>query len=151
MRRPLTHFILFYLAFLLGMLVYCGAEAREPALLKLDELSLNYRRYHKSARHPLFHESTPKEGIDLNMNTDLLWAGYWDNTIHSMTNSGQYYLVGWEFKLGVRLFPSLHVEYRHQSQHVLDDRYPYQKFPVEDSVGFTLYIVSPRERGWSIF
>lgn len=150
MRRPLTHFLLFYLAFLLGMLIYCGAEAREPALLKLDELSLNYRRYHPSARHPLFHDSTPKEGIDLTMNTDLAWVFFWDNKVQSMTNAGQYYMVGWNFRLGLRVFPSLTVQYEHLSQHLLDDRYPHAKFPVQDSIGFTLYIVSPRERGWSI-
>ena len=43
-------------------------------------------------------------------------------------------------KLGIRLGRGLDIEYEHHSQHLLDSTYPYQRFPVEDSIGVKLHL-----------
>ena len=139
---------------LLLLLLLCtnAYAANDNWFIQVDELTLNYKKYHPSSRHPLFYDSKMKEGIDLTMNNDLGFGLlFWDNVIHSATNSSQYYLVGWQFKLGLRMTQFLTVQYEHHSQHVLDSTYPNMKFPVEDSVGFTLRILSTTKRGKSIF
>lgn len=128
------------------------AANRENWFIQVDELSINYKKYQPSSRHPLFYDSTMKEGIDLNMNNDLAFGLlFWDNTVHSATNSGQYYLVGWQFKLGIHVTDFFDVQYEHHSQHVLDSSYPHMKFPVEDSLGFKLTIIGGHNRGLSLF
>lgn len=125
-------------------------SASADTIFDLDEVSIKYRRFHPSARHPLFYASTPKEGLDLRVNTTILNYVYWNNTVHSYTNSAQYYLVGWELQFGVRLTQWADFFYEHHSQHLLDHTYPHSKFPVEDSWGFTLYLYGGKKRGESI-
>lgn len=150
----------FIMGYVVGALVtlLCLATAKaetrgkENWFIQVDELSLNYKKYQPSSRHPLFYNSTMKEGIELNMNNDLgLGYLFWDNTIHTATNSGQYYLIGWQFKFGVHVTEFFDFQYEHHSQHVLDSTYPYMKFPVEDSLGFKLTIIGGHSRGSSLF
>lgn len=151
---------LFLLGYLWGWLMsllslsMARAELRgkENWFIQVDELSLTYKKYQPSSRHPLFHDSKMKEGIELTMNNDLGFGLlFWDNVIHSATNSGQYYLIGWQFKLGIHVTEFLDLQYEHHSQHVLDSAYPYMKFPVEDSLGFKLNIIGGHSRGSSLF
>jgi hypothetical protein len=109
-------------------------------LIKLEELSVNYKKFHPSARHPLFYDSTPKEALFLTQKTTVAKYFFFDSTVQSMTNNAQYYMVGLNLKLGVRLSSYLDFQYEHLSQHILDDRYPHKKFPVEDSWGINLYL-----------
>lgn len=127
-------------------------RGKQNWFIQVDELSLQYKKFNQSARHPLFYNSQMKEGIDLNMNTDLAFGLiFWDNKIHTTTNSAQYYLIGWQFKFGTHITEFLDVQYEHHSQHLLDDNYPYMSFPVEDSLGFTLRIIGGGDRGTSLF
>lgn len=153
MMKSITEFVCVYLLLLCAFLLWLTGEAKaqENIFIQTDELSVQYKRFHESARHPLFVDSIPKEGIDLVMNTDLLFQTmFWDNRVHTMTNDAQFKLVGWEFKLGTRITHFLTAEYQHHSQHLLDSVYPNMKFPVEDSLGFTLTIYSERPRGTSL-
>ncbi len=147
--------VIFYTLLLCAAAHLSKAEEKAPAknwLINVDELSINYKKFQPSSRHPLFYNSKMKEGIDLNMNNNMLFDYvFWDNTIHSSTNSSQYYLVGWQFKFGARVTNGITVQYEHHSQHILDSTYPYMKFPVEDSLGFTIRIFSTYKRGRSIF
>lgn len=136
--------------YLLALVLIGLHSASAGTIFDLDEVSVKYRRFHPSARHPLFHASTPKEGLDLNVNTTVLNYIFWDNTVHSYTNSSQYYLVSWELRLGARLTQWLDLFYEHHSQHILDQTYPHMKFPVEDSWGIKLYIYGGKKRGDSI-
>lgn len=137
--------------FFVCLLIHLHAEAKENWFIQVDELSLNYKKYAPSSRHPLFYNSVMKEGVELNMNTDLGFGLlFWDNKIHTATNSGQYYLIGWQFLFGIHVFPWLDLQYEHHSQHILDDTYPNMKFPVEDSLGFKLWILGPKGRGLSL-
>jgi hypothetical protein len=131
-------------------------EADAFDIIKLDSLSVEYRKIDKSARDPLFYNSTPKESVDLVMNMDILRYFFWDNRVHSMTNSAKYEMVGWNPTLGLRLLETksgvgLEVLYEHYSKHLLDDVYPYQKFPVQDSIGFNLYIYRARPGRPAVF
>jgi hypothetical protein len=153
MLKSMTEFVCVYLMLLCSFLLWLtgDADAAENWFIQPDELSVQYKGFHKSARHPLFTDSTPKEGIDLVMNTDLLFGtAFWDNTIHSTTDDSQYRHIGWQFKLGTRVASFLTIEYQHHSQHLLDTSYPHMKFPVEDSLGFTLHIYNARPRGNSL-
>ncbi len=152
-------FLGFYVGFMLMIILqflcslsFAEERGKENWFIQVDELSLTYKKFQPSSRHPLFYNSIMKEGIELNMNNDLGFGLlFWDNTIHTSTNSAQYYLIGWQFKLGVHVTHFLDVQYEHHSQHILDDTYPNMKFPVEDSLGFTLRILGGGNRGIALF
>lgn len=107
---------------------------------KLEEVHIDYKNFHQSARHPLFYRSTPKESLNLSVQSSLLNVIGWDSTVQSMTNSAQYYMVGLQMRFYLRVSRSVEVGYYHQSQHVLDDTYPHKKFPVEDAFTVKLYL-----------
>ncbi len=151
-------FVGLYIGFIASLIlnliaISCAhAEGKENWFIQVDELSLNYKRYNPGSRHPLFYDSVMKEGIDLNMNTDMAFGLlFWDNKIHTATNSAQYYLIGWNLFLGIHVTSFLDVQYEHHSQHILDDAYPNMKFPVEDSLGFKLTLIGGGRRGISLF
>ena len=145
--------------FIFGVLIYVGilcawtlalmseAQAGENWFIQPDEVSVTYKKYHESSRHPLFTNSQLKEGVNITVNTDILGVFFWDNLVHSNTDDSQYRHIGWNFKLGVRPLSWLTLQYEHHSQHLLDTAYPHMKFPVEDSVGFTINIFQQRKRG----
>jgi hypothetical protein len=153
MGRLILRFVCVYILLLCSFLLYLSraAEAGENWFIQPDEVSVQYKSYHQSARHPLFVNSRLKEGIDLTMNTDFLFETlFWDNLIHTNTDDSQYRHIGWQFRLGTRVTSFLSVQYEHHSQHLLDSAYPHMKFPVEDSLGFTLTIYQARPRGSSL-
>lgn len=153
MLFKIIKFIAAYLLVLFAVALYLqeDAGASENWFVQLDEVSVNYKRYHEHARHPLFVDSSLKEGVDLRMNTDLLFGtAFWDNLIHSNTDDAQYRHIGWNFRLGTRVTSFITLQYEHHSQHLLDTAYPFMKFPVEDSLGFTLTIYQYRPRGNSL-
>lgn len=121
--------------------------------LELQEVSLHYKRFWDGGRDPLVTQNgldgrAMDKELNLDINVDILRYFYWNNTVHSMTDrtidggNGQFRVIGWNYKLGARIFPSFHIQYEHFSQHLLDTTYAHGGFPVQDSVGFVLYIYS---------
>jgi hypothetical protein len=108
--------------------------------VELRDLSIDYDDFHDGSRIAEMPGFKPKEGLAVNVKIDLLGPIYWNNRVHAVTDPGQYRLIGLKFELGVRVFESLDIEYRHHSQHLIDAVGP-TKFPVEDSLGvhWTIY------------
>jgi hypothetical protein len=111
-------------------------------------LSIEYKHFVGKTIFPEMPNYVAKEGLALSFNTDLVGPLYWNNRIHSMTDSGQYRLVGWQFELGVRAtdylpkaWDGLELFYGHHSQHILDGHHPLVKFPVDNAVGFRWTII----------
>src|SRR4051812_26888831 len=104
------------IALMLSSLSYAGD------LINVDELGIQYKRYGRWSRDPIFYKSHPKESLDLTLNTDVLTYFGLDNTIHSMTNESQFYLVGLNTRFYLRLSSMLEVGVWHYSKHVLDDK-----------------------------
>lgn len=117
----------------------------------LDEVSINYKNFIGETRHPLFLHSKQKEEVNLNLNTTFVNVFYFNNTIHSQTDSSQYKVVGWNLFLGARVFRSLDLQVEHFSKHLLDESYSVMRFPVENSVGFTWYLYRNDKQKESIF
>jgi len=136
---------------LLTILLILASHSAQAQILELKKLDLSYKHYADSTRDPLFYDSTPKESIDLRLNMDLADIFFWDNLVHSMTNNSQYYMIGWNFQFGIHVTDNLSIQYEHYSKHLLDDRYPYQKFPVEDSIGFTYTIFKSKTGRGALF
>jgi hypothetical protein len=122
------------------ILMLVPVNAWTGQMIEARELSLTYRKFHDSSRHPLLYRTKPDSGIDLDVNMDIARYFFWDNKIHALMDQHQYRLVGWNFKVGLRVFQSLEVQYEHHSQHLLEDRYPYAPYPLEDSIGFKLIL-----------
>lgn len=139
------------LLFLLSTIIAKNCNASELDGFKLDELSINYKRFIGETRHPLFLNSKQKEEVDLNFNTTILNYMFWDNTIHSMTDDSQYKIVGWNLKIGVRLFDNLDFQAEHFSKHLLDETYSVMRFPVENSIGFKWTLYKDNKKKESIF
>ena len=129
------------------LLLPLTANATDYKILELDSLYVDYKNFAQSTRDPLFYASTKKESLSLNMNTNLIDFIYLDSRVHGETNYAKYELVGLEIRLGARITRSLEVGYQHHSQHLLDDRYPYMGFPVEDSFNVRLYLYGNSKRG----
>ena len=118
--------------------------------IEVKELSLQFDRFHDSARIPSLYPYKAHEGLALNMNLNLWGPVYWDNQVHALMDTGQYRSVGWEFQVG--LAPMrwlslsdrdwLRIAYRHHSQHLLE-ALPATgiRFPVEDSFFVKLFIL----------
>lgn len=113
------------------------AHAREFKLLDLKEASVNYKHFAEKNRAPLF-DGPQKERVSFNLNTDVANILFFNNRVHGTTTSAQYYLIGWEFSFGIRISKYIDFMYAHHSQHLLDRVTP-GNFPVEDSLGATIY------------
>lgn len=118
-------------------------------ILDLEQVRVGYKNF-IFARDPMFWDSTPKEQININIETSLMKYGFWNSFVHGTTDESQYKRIGLQMELGVRISNSLEVSYKHHSQHMLDCTYPYQRFPVEDSVGVYLYLFR-KDKKESIF
>lgn len=102
--------------------------------LDLHRSGIEYQWFHPSARESFMLPYKPKEGIGFDLDMDLAKGVFWDNRIQAITDSGQYRTVEWKFALGVQIIPTLSIQYRHDSRHLLDDR-PRDFYQVEDSLG----------------
>ncbi len=120
-----------------------STQAAEPLqLLSLRETSVKYQQYFQGGVDPMITGEVggqlDKE-LNLNVNTDVLKYGFWNNTVHSQTDQFQFRKIGWELQLGVRCGKYLDVYYEHYSQHFLD--YAGKgAFPRNDGVGIKLYL-----------
>jgi hypothetical protein len=130
--------------FVLFFLVTPASRASE--IIHLQELSLQYGRYRDGGRTSLF--DGPKEQIDLNLDWTVFRFLYFQNTVHSWTDSGNFKQIGWEYSFGVHVFGGLDIGLYHFSQHLLDT--PNPRTPQETAIYFKLYIYSSDKRN-SVF
>lgn len=131
-------------------LIYCAIvlwqDSRPPQkqLLELNEASIDYRSYQAlgmGSRNLLIFPDTPKEGININLNIDVLRFCFWDNEIQSLTTGAQFKSIGLESRIGMRVTSWLEFGLWHRSQHVLDGVGSFDfNYPTEDSLQFKIYL-----------
>lgn len=128
---------------------------------ELQEISLEYKRFADGSYDPLINtnglrDRTLDTELNLRLNVDMLdGILFFDNLVHSQTDRvastgdrGQYRLIGWNYKFGVRITPSFHIQLDHYSRHLLDTQYIYGTYPKEDSIGFIFYVYGgPKGKG----
>lgn len=114
-----------------------SAAASQWKLIDFQEASINYKGF-TGARHPLLEDV--RNELNLTLNTNFLHAFFFNNKVHSITDSQNFALVGWNFFVGVRVTKWLDIQYEHYSRHVLDRQYRDGWFPYEDSIGIRLYL-----------
>jgi hypothetical protein len=110
--------------------------------VELTDVSIQYQKFFDNNYSPYLN-GPQNEKLTLLVNTDLLPAVFWNNKIIGITDDTQYRHIGWNFQLGLRVTPIFSVQYEHFSQHALDRVTPLGgHFPVEDSLGLTLHLMS---------
>lgn len=130
------------------LLLITRSEAGENWFLQADEVSVTWKKYHPYSRHPAFYsDEQMNDALELTLNTDILGVFYWDNRVHAETSTAQYRHIGYETKLGIRVFSWLEAGWYHHSQHGLDAAYPSMKFPAEDAYSVKIMIFNQRPRG----
>lgn len=130
------------------------ANSAEISFISLDEVDLVYRNYtlDPNNRPLLIYPQSAKEGINVNINMDILKYGYWDNQIESLTTDSKYEGIGLQFSLGVRVTDWLDLGIWHHSQHTLDNADPYvQPFPEETAIEVKIILYQARPGRPSIF
>lgn len=161
--RSLLALLLSVVAAVFGLLILLIASCviSKADAFELQEVSVEYKKFSGGSYTPLINTNgLPDRAMDhelnLNLNADLIdGIVFFNNKVHSQADksavdggSGQYRLVGWNYKLGVRITDSFHVQMEHFSRHLLDTSYAYGPFPREDSVGFIFYVYGgPKNKG----
>ena len=120
-------------------------EKKEFHLIELNELKLGYKDY-IYARDPMFYFSNPKEQINITTNSSIGRFFFLDTLVHGTSDAAQYRRIGLQLQFGLKVIQCLDISYIHHSQHMLESVYPYQKYPVEDSVGVTIYLYRKEKR-----
>ena len=139
---------------LVSLLFSSLVQASDLHLMELDELSVDYKHFavlNDKARNLLTYPEHPKEAINVNINSSILGVVYFNNQIQSMTTGAQYKSIGLQVGLGVRLTSYLEVGYLHLSQHVIDGKHPFMKYPVEDSLTVKLYFYRAHKPNNTLF
>lgn len=75
---------------------------------------------------------------EFHMTFHVLERLYLDNNFHISMEPGQIRHGGWEYWLGLRVHPNIHLVKHHHSEHTFD-RETKPRFPVEDSYGVRVY------------
>lgn len=128
----------------LRSLLFAAVLCHRSEAIELTDVGLKYQRFFDN-NYSILIDGPQKEEVVVFLNTDLLPGVFWHNRVHGTTTEAKYQLVGWEFELGAQVTPLLSVQYRHHSQHNLDTGNPFgTHFNVEDSVGFTLHLMPPK-------
>jgi hypothetical protein len=135
--------------------VFDSTCSKADDFIQLDELSIDYRDYalvNDKARNLLIYPESPKEGINLNINTTFVSYVYWNSTIESLTTSSQYRGIGLQSSLGIRLNNYIDVGMWHHSQHVLDRvSGDMPNFAEEDAIQLKVYLYRKDKGKDSIF
>jgi hypothetical protein len=126
--------------------IFLGELARAADLsgYQLNNVWLEYRRFHETNQIPELFGRKAKEGLAICLDSTLAKWGdfeaFWSADVHSLTDNGQYRLVGLLNNLGFK-WRWLAASYEHHSQHLLDASPSPDHFPVQDAllVRFTLY------------
>jgi hypothetical protein len=129
--------------------------------IELNQLGIRYRSFFPGGVDPLITQSGLRHNLDkevaLIMDIDLIGDCFWNNVVHSRTDTdnlggGQFRTVGWQFDLGCHVFRNFDVYYGHHSQHLMDyNSTVWDHFPVEDSIGFTIWVFRAKPSWKGIF
>jgi hypothetical protein len=157
------------ICFILGLLAIFASqvEAAEPEpawrLFELKEVSVEYKDFFPGGYRPTLNGNgldnrTLGKEVVLRLDVDLGRYFFFNHRVHGGSDEiiegdsgrGQFRDVGWNFLIGARIASFLTVQYEHHSQHMLDHASP-TRFPVEDSLGFTLFFYRDRTPGASAF
>lgn len=105
-------------------------------LFKIESATLEYRKFTDSnmAEIPQF---TPTNQLALSINIKVIKFLYWENTVHGTSTDAQFRLIGLLSYLHIK-YKRLSVGWEHHSQHVLEGRHPFLRFPHQD--GFLVKI-----------
>ena len=111
---------------------------------ELREASIEWKHFVSPGRDPLLYPEIHNDGLNLNVNIDVLKWAYWNNTVGSLATESQYRAIWLHTQLGIRLSSYVDFQFTHQSTHLLDRAQRLlPRYPVEDSVGVILYLVRP--------
>lgn len=137
------------------LLTHCNPCVAGWKLVEIDEVSIQTIFFKDGGHDPLITDNgLPNRGLDkafnLNLNINLSSFLYFDNQIVSRTDSvnssfGQFRMVGWNYRAGIRPFDFLEIGIWHFSKHVLDHSLPYH-FPVEDGIEIKLILIGNGSR-----
>lgn len=109
--------------------------------VELRDLGLVYHHYQPYSVFPELGGRHADQGLNLEMDIDLVGPVFWNNTIHYMTAGSDSIYVGWNYQLGVRIFPDLSAGWEHFSQHMIGMPEIDPHFPLYDGpfVQWTIY------------
>lgn len=113
--------------------------------MDLKEVSIDYKNFrmiNPNARNPLIWPEVPKEGLNLYLDTDVLWGiMYVKAEVESLTTEAQYREIGLTARFGVHLGDWVNLGLYHRSEHVLDEA-PLSPmgFPEEDALELKVYL-----------
>jgi hypothetical protein len=136
---------------LLFLFAASTAMSDDVSGVELHYVGIEYKKFFSGGRDPLVTQNGLPDrelGEELNLSVDLSILNYlyWNNTVHSMTDSyinggvGQFRVVGWKYEVGTHLFSFLDVGLHHFSRHLLDYTYPYGNFPLQNAIVFRIKI-----------
>lgn len=124
----------------------CGYAAYAGDFIQLDTAKVDYRRFMGESTTFNF-PSYQKDRLGLTLDSNIATYGFWRNRVHGTTDQFGFRWIGYNFDFGIRVAPFLDVLYEHHSQHLLDDADPASRhFPLEDSVGVSIYLFSKEPR-----
>lgn len=132
----------------IGFLLLTAINIRADSFV-LKEISIDIKQYsiiNGKARNLLIYPDNPKEGLNLNIETDILKFMYSSTTIESLTSQSQFRGVGMISRFGFHLTDSIDLGFYHHSQHVLDrEIQTLPKFPTEDAIQLKFFLYKPKE------
>jgi hypothetical protein len=131
--------------FIIGSIIF-PYTIRASDTIELQELNIDGYKYVGTPNNYYINQipnNKPTYGLDLNIKFDVLRYFYMNHLVHGTVAEeqglgSQFRMVGWKFDLGLRFLHHLDFYYQHHSQHYLD--YNNGGFPVQDVIGFRLYI-----------
>jgi hypothetical protein len=122
------------------------ASAMDLKPWELREASIEWKHFVSPGRDPLLFPEIHKDGLNLNVDIDVLKWAYWNNTVGSLSTASQYRAIWLHTELGVRLSSYVDFEFSHTSTHLLDrEQSLLPRYPVEDSVVLKLYLIRPSQ------
>lgn len=122
------------------LIVATPGRAVGADILKLQEFTFNYKRFADNNHAPYFADNArQKDAVAFNAQADIGPYLFWNQEVHGESDPGQFHSIGYHFWLGARVTQNIDLQYEHHSQHLLDSSRT-DHFPVEDSVGVTLYL-----------
>lgn len=119
--------------------------------VELRELSLTYHHFQSYSTFPELGGRNADQGLNLGMNIDIAGPVFWDNTVHYMTSGNDSIYVGWNYRLGMRVFKHLDLGFEHFSQHMIGQPEIPPHFPLYDSIFVEWKVFEAGRKPSSIF
>jgi hypothetical protein len=136
---------------LLAAMLHMNAAKADNFPFQLQDVYLDYQHETTVGFDPVLQtlndpNVTLNNHLDLHLDLDVFKYFYWNNKINTTSDQSNFRVIGWEYALGVRLFPFLEAGYFHHSQHILDMP-DVQHFPLENAIQIKLifYDKNPKE------